>query len=296
MSAVSRFRSLRSQGMKRTRLLAAMAAGLLLSFSVTAQGQAAGGPNPQPYAERSSEAVPDAPLPQFGDDYEPTAKVAVSLRGTPLNILKDQAAIWTSPGRVREHNLTYLLPLGLATALAITTDHQVMSSSKLRNPSLNSHAVTASNGLLGAFVAAPVALYGLGYLRHNEHQTETGLLGGEAMVDSLVVDEVMKAVAMRERPALDGAKGKFFQSGVGIDSSFPSTHSFIAWSSAAVLASEYDNRLLKFGIYGLATGASVTRVVGREHFPSDVVIASGLGWLVGRYVYHKHRHYVVEDY
>jgi membrane-associated phospholipid phosphatase len=282
--------------MKHTRQLTTIAAGLLLGFSVTAQGQAAGGPNPQPYAERSSEAVPDAPLPQFGDEYEPTAKVAVSLRGTPLNILKDQAAIWTSPGRVREHNLNYLLPLGLATALAITTDHQVMSSSKLQNTSLNNHAVTASNGLLGAFVAAPVALYGLGYLRHNEHQTETGLLGGEAMVDSLVVDEVMKAVAMRERPALDGAKGKFFQSSVGIDSSFPSTHSFIAWSSAAVLASESNNRLVKFGIYGLATGASVTRVVGREHFPSDVVIGSGLGWLVGRYVYHKHRHYVVEDY
>jgi len=107
---------------------------------------------------------------------------------------------------------------------------------------------------------------------------------------------VMKAVAMRERPTVDGAKGKFFQTSVGIDSSFPSTHSFIAWSSAAVLASEYDNRLAKLTIYGLATGVSVTRVVGLEHFPSDVVIASGLGWLVGRYVYHKHRHYVVEDY
>jgi membrane-associated phospholipid phosphatase len=277
-------------------LLAGITSALLLSLSVTARSQAAGGPNPQPYAERSAEAVPDAPLPQFGDDYEPTAKVAVSLRSTPLNILKDQEAIWTSPVRVREHNFVYLLPLGLATTLAISTDHQVMSSSKLQNTSLNNHAVTASNGLLGAFVAAPVALYGLGHFRHNEHATETGLLGGEAMVDSLVVDEVMKAVAMRERPAVDGAKGKFFQTSVGIDSSFPSTHSFIAWSSAAVLASEYDGTWTRLGIYGLATGVSATRVLGREHFPSDVVIASGLGWLVGRYVYHKHRHFVVEDY
>ena len=45
-----------------------------------------------------------------------------------------------------------------------------------------------------------------------------------------------KAVAMRERPTGDGAKGKFFQTSVGIDSSFPSNHSFLAWSSAAVLA------------------------------------------------------------
>jgi membrane-associated phospholipid phosphatase len=213
-----------------------------------------------------------------------------------MSILKDQEAIWTSPAHMREHTMAFVVPLGLATALAVTIDHQAMSSSKLQNTSLNNHAATASNGLLGAFVAGPVVLYGLGHMRHSEHAAETGMLAGEAMVDSLVVDEAMKAVAMRERPAVDGAKGKFFQTSVGLDSSFPSTHSFIAWSSAAVLASEYDSRLAKFTIYGLATGVSATRVLGREHFPSDVVVASGLGWLVGRYVYHKHHHYVVEDH
>jgi membrane-associated phospholipid phosphatase len=164
-----------------------------------------------------------------------------------------------------------------------------MSSSKLQNASLNSDANTASEGLLGGFVIAPVAIYGIGYLHHDEHATETGILAGQAMVDSLVVDEVLKAVTMRERPTLDGAKGKFFQTSVGLNSSFPSTHSIIAWSSATVIASEYRGPLTQITAYGLATGVSLTRVLARQHFPSDVLVGSAVGWLVGRYVVHRHR-------
>jgi membrane-associated phospholipid phosphatase len=171
----------------------------------------------------------------------------------------------------------------------ITTDHQVMSSSKLIDPSLNSDASTASNGLLGGFVAAPAIIYGLGYLHHDEHATETGILGGEAMVDSLVVDEVMKLVSLRERPTLDNARGKFFQTSVGANSSFPSTHTMIAWSSAAAIATEYNGPLTQIIAYGLATGVSVTRVLARQHFPSDVLVGSAVGWMIGRYVVHRHR-------
>ena len=224
--------------------------------------------------------LPDAP--------EPAAPAAVTLAHSPVDILKEQGAIWTSPAHIHDHNLALLIPLGLATTVAITADHQAMSSSKLNNTSLNNHAITASNGLLGGFVVAPVAIYGLGYLHHDEHATETGILAGEAMVNSLVVDEVLKAATMRERPTLDGAKGKFFQKSVGLDSSFPSTHSIIAWSSAAVIASEYPSPLIQITAYGLATGVSMTRVLGKQHFPSDVLVGSAVGWMVGRYVFHRH--------
>lgn len=215
----------------------------------------------------------------------------MTLRNVPLNILNDQAAIWSSPARIRDNNLAYLVPLVLATTVLITTDHQVMSSPRLDDPSLNNHASTASNALLGGFVAWPVLIYGLGHIQHDDQATETGLLAGEAMVDSLVVDEAMKAVTMRERPTLDGAKGKFFQTSVGLDSSFPSTHCMIAWSSAAVIASEYSGPMMKLTAYGLATGLGVTRVLARQHFPSDVLVGSAVGWLVGRYVFHKHSRY-----
>ncbi len=239
-------------------------------------------------AQIADSALPDAPQPQSTTQANPGDKDAVTLRRTPIHILKDQEAIWTSPAHIRDRDLAYLVPIALATTLAITADHQVMSSSTLNDPTLNSHATTASNGLLGGFVAAPVIIYGLGHIHHDAHATETGTLAGEAMVDSLVVGEVLKAITLRERPTVDGAKGRFFQSSAGFNSSFPSGHSIVAWSSAAVIASEYTGPLTQLTAYGLASGVSLARVLGRQHFPSDVIVGSAVGWLVGRYVFRKH--------
>lgn len=92
----------------------------------------------------------------------------------------------------------------------------------------------------------------------------------------------------REPPTVDHAHGRFFQSSVGVDSSFPSSHALPSWSSAAVLAEEYPSPWARAGIYSFATGVSLTRVMGQEHSPSDVLVGSAVGWLVGHYVYRKH--------
>jgi membrane-associated phospholipid phosphatase len=218
----------------------------------------------------------------------PQAQESVTLRATPLNILKDQGAIWSSPVRIRDKDLGYLIPLGLAVTAALTTDHQAMSEVVSQNPSFNNANTNASNVLVAPFIAAPGVLFAAGQIKGNEHARETGILGGEAMLDSLVVEQGMKLIFFRERPTVDGAKGKFFQTSVGWDSSFPSSHSMIAWSSAAVLADEYPSRLNQIGLYTLATGVSLTRVLGQQHFPSDVLVGSAFGWMIGHYVYKKH--------
>jgi len=232
------------------------------------------------HAQNSTD-LPDAPAPQVQAN-------PVTILGTPRRIVEDQEAIWTSPVRIRESNALGPVALVLATTLAITTDHQVMSSSRLQNSSLNSEASTASDGLAGGFVVAPAAIFAMGELHHDDHATETGILGGEAMLDSLPVSEVLKIISRRQRPTVDNAKGRFFQSSVGFDSSFPSNHAIIAWSSAAVIASEYDGRLTQIAAYGLATGVSAARVLARQHFPSDVLVGSAVGWMIGRYLVHKH--------
>jgi hypothetical protein len=225
-----------------------------------------------------AKSVPNAPEPQ-----EP-----VTLRSTPLNLLKDEGAIWSSPARIRGEDFGYLIPLGLAVTGAMTTDHQAMSEVVSHNASFNNTSTNASNVLLGPFVAAPVVMFGIGHLTKNDHARETGILGGEAILNGLVVEQGMKLMFLRERPTVDSAKGKFFQTSVGVDSSFPSSHTVIAWSSAAVLADEYPGRLNQLGIYTLATGVSLTRVLGQQHFPSDVLVGSAFGWMIGHYVYKKH--------
>ena len=227
---------------------------------------------------------PEAPQPQ-----EP-----VTVRKLPLNFLKDQGAIWSSPARVREGDFTYLVPLGLAVTVAITTDHQVMADKVSHDKKFNDRNTTASNVLLAPLGAAPVVLYGMGHLTGNDHARETGVLAAEAMLDSLVVEQGMKLIFLRERPTVNGAKGRFFQTSVGTDGSFPSNHSMLAWSSAAVLADEYPSRLNQLGIYAVATGVSVTRVLGQQHFPSDVLVGSAFGWMIGHYVYKKHHRWHIQ--
>ena len=223
-------------------------------------------------------SLPNAPQPQ-----EP-----VTLRETPLNILKDQGAIWSSPVRIREKDLRYLIPLGLAVTVAITTDHEAMTEVVSQNPSFNDANTKASNVLVSPLIAAPVVLFAAGQFKANEHARETGILAGEAMIDSLIVEQGMKLIFLRERPNVDDARGKFFQTSVGWDGSFPSNHSMLAWSSAAVMAEEYPSRWNQIGIYTIATGVSLTRVLGQQHFPSDVLVGSAFGWMIGHYVYKKH--------
>jgi hypothetical protein len=236
-------------------------------------------------AQNSSPALPDAPNPQNLSE----TNEEVTLRSIPHELLDQQKAIWTSPAHLNESNAIGPVLLVLATTVAVTTDHQAMTSSKLNDKTLNDRAQTASTGLTGGFVAAPALIYGLGAMHHDQHATETGILGGEAIVDSLVVSEVIKLISERERPTDDGAKGRFFQSSVGTNSSFPSNHSIIAWSSAAVIASEYNGPLTQIAAYGLAAGVSASRVLARQHFPSDVLAGSAVGWMIGRYVVHRHR-------
>jgi membrane-associated phospholipid phosphatase len=217
----------------------------------------------------------------------PAAQVPVTEKGLPLAILKDQVAVWTSPAHIRAHDLIWLLPLGAATGLTLATDTNAMRDLS-RNPSLNKDYVNASNVLLGSEIAIPVALYGAGLFAGDAHARETGLLSGEALADSVVLDEVTKIIFRRERPRYNNAAGDFFSSNAGNNNSFPSSHSMLAWSIAGVTAGEYPSKWVQLSAYSLATSVSLMRVLGQEHFPTDVLVGGAAGWLIGHYVFRKH--------
>jgi hypothetical protein len=178
--------------------------------------------------------------------------------------------------------------LAAVTGVAIATDQSAMNHVVPRNADLNKKSTDASNVLIGGFIATPVALYGVGHFTKSPHAQEAGILTGEAMIDGVVVEQGMKLIFWRERPSQNNTSGHFFKSDAGINSSFPSAHSAEAWSAAAVLAGEYPSFWSQVLIYGAATSVSVARVMGQQHFPSDVIVGSAAGWLVGHYVFRKH--------
>src|SRR5439155_937905 len=58
---------------------------------------------------------------------------------------------------------------------------------------------------------------------------------------------------------------------------------------ATVIANEYhDHRAVEIAAYGLASAVSISRFTGHNHFLSDVLVGSALGYGIGRYVYKTH--------
>jgi membrane-associated phospholipid phosphatase len=190
--------------------------------------------------------------------------------------------------RIRKGDLKYLIPIAAATAVSLTTDTRTMNDVVSHDANFNQRNVDVSNALVGGFIAAPVALFGVGQWGHNERARETGILGAEAMIDGFIVIGASKLIFFRERPYVDNARGEFFVGKSGADSSFASSHSVLAWSSAAVLADRYPSHWMQAGVYTLATGVSLTRVMGQQHFPTDVFVGAAAGWLIGHYVSRSH--------
>jgi Capsule assembly protein Wzi/PAP2 superfamily len=199
------------------------------------------------------------------------------------NAFDDQKAIWTSPRRIRVGDASWLVPLGGLTAALFATDSDV-SRHLNDSPSTIHRYQQISNYGIAAMAGGGAGLYFLGLVRHDEHERETGFLAGEAAVNGLLVTEALKYATRRERPYLDNANGDFWHGG----DSFPSEHATAAWSIAGVIAHEYPGPLPTIAAYGLAAGISVARIEARQHFPSDVLVGSAIGWLVAQYVYKAH--------
>ena len=196
------------------------------------------------------------------------------------DLFLDQKAIWTSPLHLRSSDKNWLVPFGLVTIGLVATDNDMMRHFG-RAPI--AHSDSFSNYGIAAMIAGAGSLYLRGATTNDDHSRETGLLAGEAAVNSTIVAEMMKLAFQRPRPNAQNA-GDFGAGGA----SFPSEHALAAWSIASVIAQEYPGPLTKLLAYGAASGISLARVAAREHFPSDVVVGSALGYLIGHYVYRAH--------
>lgn len=230
----------------------------------------------------SGNLPPRRSLPEEENPRPATASPAGFLR----NFGADQKTFWTSPFKARIEDLNWLAPaIGLTVGL-INADAEI-SSRISGTGTFSKHSGTVSNAGLALAVGGTGSLYFFGKLRSDDHQQETGLLAGEAAINSLVIAEAFKIMTRRQRPTDGTGQGKF-GSGTALNSSFPSIHAALAWSAASVLAHEYPGVLTEVLGYGLAAGISAARVTGKDHFPSDVLVGSAMGWLVGRQVYAAH--------
>lgn len=245
----------------------------------------------------NSSIPPEAPNLGVGGQNEASSKAEPSLRSMSLkrvfiNLPGDQKAIWTSPFHLRFGDAPWVAPLAGATGLFFARDRSIIEREH-SNPTAISRSDNIATGGTIALAGVPAMMYVWGSLTGSGRSKETGLLTGEALINSFVVGEALKSVFGRERPTLTAGQGRFFQN-FG-DPSFPSIHSTLSWTAASVVAHEYPGWLSQTLAYTTASAVSIARVTGRKHFPSDVIIGAGLGWLIGRQVYTRHHDSDLDD-
>lgn len=235
-------------------------------------------PNNDATPKTETAAIPKARYVASEDTYSRTG-----FRGHLYDFADDQKQIWTSPSRIRLPDANWLVPLAGITAGLFVTDRDY-SASLSQNPSTIKHYKSISNYGIAGLIGGGAGLYLLSFPTHNDHWRETGLLAGEAALNSLIAVEVLKYSLGRGRPYQGNGSGPFFSGGT----SFPSEHAAAAWSIAGVFAHEYPGKLPSLLAYGAASIISLSRIQGRQHFPSDVLVGSVLGYLISQNVFRRH--------
>jgi membrane-associated phospholipid phosphatase len=245
--------------------------------------------------------IPESPATHFGGNVcllpsgemcsglvsaDPHSTFARSSDGTFKKTLKrfeaDQAGIYSAP--FHRSNLKWDALFLVGTGVLIGTDRY--TSGEVSKNHLKINRDISNAGFYGTFAVAGAFLLS-GVATHNEHARETGVLSVEALVNSFPVYAGMQFIAGRERPNEGTGNGRFLRNNA-LSSSFPSGHALFTWSIASVIAHEYPRPWVKWLAYGTATIVSVERFTGREHFPSDVMVGSALGYLIGRHVFQAH--------
>ena len=259
---------------------------LLLAGAGLAWAQVDSPPSDDPNAKatepaaRDDEDARDRVL--YSDETERVKPLAIKLT---RNIVMDQKDIWTSPFHMNRRDAIPWILAGAATGALIATDRR--TATQLPN-TVDQVAISKDVSNVGAvYTILPITagLYIGGAIAHNPKARETGILGGEAALDSLIVVAVLKSVTQRPRPLESNGRGTFFTGG----GSFPSGHSAETWALASVIAHEYNKNILyPITAYGLAALVSFSRLSGQQHFASDIVAGSAIGWFIGRYVFQTH--------
>lgn len=213
-----------------------------------------------------------------------------ALKVCARHVLQDEGAILTSPLHARASDLLWIAPFGIATGVAIDYDAHALRTLGDHPSQQNAFEQLSNVGAVYVPIAGIVGGYAAGLWRKDDYLKQTAVLSAEAILDAQILNLPLKYALNRQTPQQGDGTGRFWPHGTKTwpdGQSMPSGHSLTAWSFAHVIANRYPSWKTRLVVYGLATTVSASRVMARQHFPSDVLVGSTLGYLIGGYVANK---------
>jgi hypothetical protein len=119
------------------------------------------------------------------------------------NILHDQKAIWTAPFQLKRSDTKWVVPGSIGLMALFTTDRITGDEMFEANRQVNLSRHISNVGSIYGLGAVAGTFYLIGRKKGDYRARETGLLSAEALIDSAIVEGVLKGVTQRARP-LDG--------------------------------------------------------------------------------------------
>jgi membrane-associated phospholipid phosphatase len=148
-----------------------------------------------------------------------------------------------------------------------------------------SRALDTLSGLGKWLPVAALGGAGLAALSEQDKRlSTTGIAAIEAAATGLFANLGIKYAVGRARP-LDEKGPADFDPFKRPDASFPSNHATVIWATVTPFAKEYDAPWL----YGAAALTNVGRIASREHWLSDTVASSLLGYAIGDFFWQERR-------
>ncbi len=192
-------------------------------------------------------------------------------------LLQDEKEIWSTPIRPEtwKSPRTYLF-IGLS-AVSFSLDDE--PARRLReNPSFRcfNDAVASTPGDL-TLALFPAAVWAAGAASGNRSISDFGQKISRAAIAGFAVSTVIKGATLRDRPHTGKVYG-FWEGG----NSFPSGHATVAWAIAASSVKHFEkHKWVPWIAFPAAGLVAFSRVSSGNHFPSDAVTGSLIGFAIG---------------
>jgi membrane-associated phospholipid phosphatase len=207
--------------------------------------------------------------------------------GTDFNkFFRTGGETFTAPIKWQTSDWLILSGTAAVTASAFLADEHVRNIALKNKSSFNdfisqfdkSFSVTIPLvGILGT--------YGYGLAFKDPKIRNLGLQLMESCAYSGVITVALKSIVGRSRPYIDKGNMEWNPFTTNNDHlSFPSGHATLSFAFCTVMANHIDNIYWKIGWYSAAAVVSAARIYHDQHWLSDVLAGSAIGYFIGDYV------------
>lgn len=202
-----------------------------------------------------------------------------------LNFGNDFVDVLASPKNWKGVDFLSLSAVLGAGLLLYSVDQDIQQWAQ-EHRSSSSEDVFKTIGHLGngvVLIGLMAALYVSGEVSDNNSLRKTALLSLESWLTSGIIVRGLKSVVGRARPWTGESSHSFHPfSTRSRFASFPSGHASSAFAVATVIADQSKKVYIDILAYSLATMAAFSRVHLDQHWASDILVGSAIGYFVAK--------------